>query len=290
MNTTTTQDSSATTEQARPTAAMVQAAENGATAPGGAINVFADDSSFNTAIRMGKALAASTMVPEIYRNNLPNVLIAIELASRIGASVFAVMQNVDIIHGRPSWRATFLIATVNASSRFTPLRFRWSGEEGKPSWGCRAYAKDRENGEECVGALITVALANAEGWSTKSGSKWKTMPEQMLMYRAASFWTRVYAPELSLGMRTTEESEDIVVRELPPLPLAPQVNPVALESAILARDAAVVPPSSPAAEEPRSKGRKATPPPTPEPSRSYDPTTGEVAPEDEPREPGSDDT
>jgi hypothetical protein len=63
---------------------------------------------------MAKGLASSSLVPEAYRNNIPNVLIAMELASRVGASVFAVMQNLDIIHGRPGWRATFIIATINA--------------------------------------------------------------------------------------------------------------------------------------------------------------------------------
>jgi hypothetical protein len=173
------------------------------------ISAFANASNFEAAQRMAKALATSSLVPEAYRNNLPNVLIAMELANRVGASVFAVMQNLDIIHGRPSWRAAFLIATVNAGGRFTPLRFRWQGDEHTPQWGCRAHAKDRETGEECVGALITIGLAEAEGWSKKNGSKWKTMPEQMLMYRAAAFWTRVFAPELSLGMNTAEEVSDM---------------------------------------------------------------------------------
>lgn len=173
------------------------------------LSAFSSDANFTSAQRMAKALASSSLVPQSYQDNLPNVLIAIELASRIGASVFAVMQSLDIIHGRPAWRATFLIATVNTGGRFTPLRFRWQGKEGTPEWGCRAVAKDRETSEECVGALITLGLAHAEGWSTKGGSKWKTMPEQMLMYRAAAFWTRVYAPELSLGMHTAEEMRDI---------------------------------------------------------------------------------
>ena len=164
---------------------------------------------FNTAQRIARALSESTVVPKEYQGNLPNVLVAMELANRIGASVLAVMQNVDVIHGRPSLRATFLIATVNASGRFSPLRFRWEGAEGKDDWGCRAIATDRESGEECVGALINIALAKLEGWHGKSGSKWKTMPEQMLMYRSASFWARVYCPELSLGMHTAEEVEDV---------------------------------------------------------------------------------
>lgn len=173
------------------------------------INAFSSAEAFETAQRMAKALSMSTLVPQEYRGNLPNVMIAMELAARIGASPFAVMQNLDIIHGRPSFRSTFLIATINACGRFSPLRFRFSGDEGSSSWGCRAYATDQATGEECVGALITIGLAKAEGWLSKKGSKWQTMPEQMLMYRSAAFWTRVYAPELSLGMHTREEVDDI---------------------------------------------------------------------------------
>jgi len=188
--------------------------------PARALSAFVDKDSFETAQRMARALSSSSLVPEAYRgqSNMPNVMIAMELANRIGASVLMVMQSLDVIHGRPSWRAQFLIATVNASSRFTPLRFRFQGKEGSDDWGCRAWAKDRESGEECTGALITMGLAKAEGWASKAGSKWKTMPEQMLMYRAAAFWTRIYAPELSLGMQTTEETVDTTgyeIRETP---------------------------------------------------------------------------
>jgi hypothetical protein len=157
-------------------------------------------------------------MPRDYQSNIPNTLIAIELASRIGCSVLMVAQNLDIIHGRPSWRATFLIATVNACGRFTPLRFRWQGEEGTLTWGCRAVAKDRATGEECIGTLITLGLAKAEGWSSKNGSKWATMPEQMLCYRAAAFWTRIYAPELSLGMSTNDEVIDTYGEDVTAVP------------------------------------------------------------------------
>lgn len=172
-------------------------------------NPFSTSGAFALGQRKARALAESTMVPEQYRGNIPNCLIALELSSRIGVSVFAVMQNIDIIHGRPGWRATFLIATVNASGRFTPLRFRWEGEKGTASYGCRAVANDRESGEELIGTVITWTMVNAEGWADKKGSKWKTMPEQMFCYRAAAFWARLYAPELSLGMHTADEQADL---------------------------------------------------------------------------------
>ncbi len=256
----------ATTETASP-AAIVKAPPT--PDQGGAIDVFASASNFAVALRMATNLSQSSMVPTAYQGEagIQNIMIAIELASRIGASVFAVMQNLDVIHGRPGWRATFLIATVNACGRFTPLRFRFQGTEGKPDWGCRAVAKDRETGEECVGALITLALAAAEGWSGKSGSKWKTMPEQMLCYRAAAFWTRVYAPELSLGMQTSDEVFD--VGALPSVAVAAGAGATSTARAI---EAALVGGPAKVVADP-STGEL---PHTPGPER--DPVTGEIVP------------
>lgn len=165
---------------------------------------------WTTSQRIATALASSSIVPAAYQGSIPNVLVAMEYANRLGASVLAVMQNMDVIHGRPSLRSTFLIGTVNASNRFTPIRFRWQGDEGTDTWGCRAVAKDRESGEDCIGPLVTIATAKNEGWYAKPGSKWKTIPELMLMYRAGGWWTRVYCPELSLGMQTAEETEDLM--------------------------------------------------------------------------------
>ncbi len=172
-------------------------------------STFSSTAGFELAQRAAKALAASSLVPTQYQGNVPNCLIAMEIANRIGASIFATMQSMHVIHGRPGFSAAFLIATVNSSGRFTPLRFRFEGAENSDAWGCRAYAQDRESGEECVGPLVNIALAKAEGWYQKKGSKWQTMPELMLHYRAAAFWTRVYAPEMSLGMQTVEEVHDV---------------------------------------------------------------------------------
>ena len=213
--------------------------------------------------RKAKAFALSTIVPEAYRGerNMSNVIIAMEMADRIGASVMMVMQNLYIIHGNPGWSSKFLIATVNASGKFTPLRFKYEGKPGTKEWGCRAFAKDKGDGEPCLGPLVTIAMAEAEGWSTKAGSKWKTMPELMLMYRAAAFWTRVYAPELSLGMQTAEELSDVhgVTFEQVPAAIAPG-DARALEAELLgATEPAAVP--TPPTKEPRTKKSKPDAPP-----------------------------
>jgi hypothetical protein len=170
---------------------------------------------------------------------MANCMIAIEMAQRIGASPLMIMQNMIIIYGRPSWSSKFLVATVNTCGRFNPLQFKFTnlGRVGKVNyteyeWNnatrrkeaktkefdgtqidniqCIAFTTAKGSDEVLESAPIDIKLAILEGWYTKAGSKWQTMTRQMLMYRAASFWTNAYAPELSMGMKTTEEIQDII--------------------------------------------------------------------------------
>lgn len=164
--------------------------------------------------RKAKALTSSTIVPETYRNNIGNCIIAIEMAERMGTPPLMVMQNLYIVHGNPAWSSKYLIGSINASKRFSPLRYEFRGEESTPQYGCRCFAyeaNDRERKEPLYGDWITMDMANKEGWTKKSGSKWLTMPNQMLRYRAAAFWQRVYCPEISMGLLTAEEAEDIAI-------------------------------------------------------------------------------
>lgn len=175
----------------------------------GSIAAFSSHANFRAAVHMANALSKSTVVPAAYQNKPANCLVAMELASRIGASVIMVMQSLHIIEGRPSWSSAFLIGSVNTCGRFTPLRFQSEGTVATDGWRIRAVAKDLASGEILEGEWITWHMVKAEGWLGRKGSKWQTIPGQMGRYRSATFWTRVYAPEISLGMRTVDESEDI---------------------------------------------------------------------------------
>jgi len=158
---------------------------------------------FDHAQRVAKALSSSTMIPKDYQNNIPNTLVALEMAHRIGASPLMVMQNLHIIHGRPSWSSAFIIAALNASGRFTALKYKATDKS------CKAYATEKATGELLEGPTVTLDMAKAEGWLTKQGSKWQTMPELMLRYRAAAFFGRLYAPDIMMGMHAVEEIQDV---------------------------------------------------------------------------------
>jgi hypothetical protein len=177
--------------------------------------VFSGIAAFEAAQRMAQALCTSTMVPSEYRGQqgLSNSLIALEIAARMGLSPLVVMQNMTPIHGKPTWSSSFLIATVNASGRFTPLRFVFDDKD-QPS-RCYAVASDKSSGEVLEGETISVEMAKREGWWSrpdrygKETSKWQSMTGQMLRYRAAAFWVKVYCPEISLGLMTQDEAADV---------------------------------------------------------------------------------
>ena len=163
---------------------------------------------FDLIQRTAKLFAASNIVPQQFQGNLPNCVIAVDMALRMGANPLMVCQNLYIVHGRPAWSAQFLIATLNQCGRFTSIRYEFQGEEGKDEWGCRAVATELATGEKLAGPLITIGLAKKEGWYGKNGSKWQSMPELMLRYRAASWFVRAYAPEIAMALKTAEEVQD----------------------------------------------------------------------------------
>ena len=238
--------------------------------PDQAIDMFTERG-FVLANRIAKAYASADAVPAAFRSQvlkksrdgdvwienpsaIGNCLVAIETARAVGMSITAVMQNANVIEGRLSWSAQFVIAAINASGRFHPLRFDIQKRgpiagkyKEKLGWNKAKGGYDfnevevKIDDEVCVAwtlpkgapippniytldqaraanlpviesAPVSMKLAVEEGWYGKSGSKWQTeMKALMLQYRAGSFFGRIHAPDIVMGMgRTTEELADIV--------------------------------------------------------------------------------
>jgi hypothetical protein len=182
-------------------------------------SVFSGIQAFEDAQRIAKALASSTLIPPQFQGQqgFANCLVALEIANRMRMSPFQVMQNLHIIHGRPSWSSQFIIGLINGCGRFSPLRYEVTGQG--ETLACTCVATELASGNDLRGPTVTMAMAKKEGWSTKSGSKWLTLPDLMIRYRAAAFWGRLYIPELLVGIQSQEEVVDIepvtVKSELP---------------------------------------------------------------------------
>lgn len=186
-------------------------------------------------------------------NGLSNCVIAINMANRMGADPLMIMQNLYLVEGRPSWSSQFIIAAINGCGRYSPLRFEvkdlgekevtyleTTWESGKKQTlsktikiqniSCTAWAIERETGEKLESSIITMEMAVKEGWYQKNGSKWQTMPEQMLRYRAASFFGRIYAPDLLMGLRSADEEQERIIDITPDAMLEQEPEPKAVEN------------------------------------------------------------
>lgn len=208
---------------------------------------------FDLMQRGARLLASSTLVPVAYRNDvedkktgmlvknpnaMSNCVLALNMAQRIQADPLMIMQNLYIVEGRPGWSSQFIIASINACGKFSPLRFKmedkgakevewtttvWEGPQGQrrkrevqhkatiQNKECTAWAIEKATGERLDGPTVSMEMAVQEGWFGKNGSKWQTMPDVMLRYRAASFFGKLYAPELLMGLQSAEEIHDTTI-------------------------------------------------------------------------------
>lgn len=160
-------------------------------------------------MEMSTMLSKSTIVPINYQNRPENCLIALDMANRMGVSPMVVMQNLYVIQGKPSFSGSAIASMIRSSFQFKDVELNYVGTPGKDDWGAYVTATRVSNGKRLKGGTVTLGIAKKEGWYQKNGSKWQTMPEIMLGYRAYAWFARVYAPELIMGLQSVEEVNDV---------------------------------------------------------------------------------
>lgn len=175
-------------------------------------DMFTTLEAFNASWKIAGALCEMSMLAPHFRGqeNRSNCMMLLNIAHsyrHMGIGPFTVAQNLVPVNGKYGWLGQFVAALVNVSKRFAEdLRYEFDGEGDQ--YGCTAVSK-RKDGSDIRGTKITWEMVKAEGWYSKSGSKWKTMPQQMFLYRAAAFFGRAYTPDLLMGFGTADELEDM---------------------------------------------------------------------------------
>lgn len=160
--------------------------------------------------RRSTALSKSAFFPDSLKGDVASAVIVYDLAKRMNISVMEVAQSIYIIYGKPSFSTSFLVARLNQSG-YIQGSLKTVISEGKQS--CYCTAVDDASGEVNIGMTITMAIAKAEGWIDKKGSKWVTIPELMLRKRAQSFFIKEFYPEVMFGVQSQEEIIDAEVIE-----------------------------------------------------------------------------
>lgn len=215
--------------------------------PADYVSVFEAPERFDQIFRLAELLARSSFVPQSFQGKPDDCLIALDLAMSLGLKPTSLFPELYVIDGRPALSSKFLIALVNRSGKFS--RIEWvekiDGEteatfssgsrkynnykeykKKVPNYSAKAFFTETATGKTFVSPVVDVAFADQNGWTTKPGSKWQTMPSVMCRYRSAAFLIKQVAPELVFGWDFAEDVADGV-----DAPLSLENPPAALVAA-----------------------------------------------------------
>lgn len=163
---------------------------------------------------MAVQLSKSDLVPDTFKNKPENCVIALGIAQQTNLPPYTIMNNLNIVRGRASFSGSFCKTLVERTGKYLSLDIKYFGERGTDTFGAYMEAV-RKDGNIIKGPEVTIDMAKKEGWYSKKDkygketSKWTTMPDLMLAYRATAFFARVYEPSALNGVYTTDELEDI---------------------------------------------------------------------------------
>lgn len=155
--------------------------------------------------KMAEMLSKSDIVPVNYRNNPSNIFIAIQTAKTLNIDIMSVMQNTYILKGKVGIYSSFAISLANKSG-YLKESIKYNVNGLGEDMQVTAYAILTDNTR--IEFTTTKKQATSEGWG-KEGTKYKNLPQLMLMYRAASFLIRTHLPQVLFGHYTAEELQDI---------------------------------------------------------------------------------
>lgn len=182
------------------------------TTPTSALAFLHDGAALDHRYRLAKAFSMSGMVPGHFQGKPEACLVAMLYAEQLGEHPMLLFQEISVINGRPSTSARFAIARANKSGLLTgPIT--WASKGQGDALEVTASAKLRETGE-VITATVSMKEAQADGWTRNN--KYKSIPEQMLRWRAATRLINLYMPEVLFGLGVKEELQTARVEDVTP--------------------------------------------------------------------------
>src|SRR5690606_6570483 len=146
-----------------------------------------------------RALAASGLLPDAYRGQPANVLLAIEYGQALGIPTMTAIQGIHVIKGKPTLSADLMAAKVRAAGH----RLRVRVEDGPAAVAELTRSDDSDYTFVCRWAMDRARNAGLVG-----KANWSNFPAAMLKARAISEVIREGASEVLPGAIYTPEEMD----------------------------------------------------------------------------------
>ena len=205
------------------------AVSNAPASDGRYVSIFENPAEFAVRSEIARALSKTCFIPESFRGKPEDCLVALDMAARLELNPIAVFSDIYVIDNRASFSSKFLIALVNRSGRFSRIQYEegidgeadvtfsgWGESRGQrktwkekvPNYFATASFTELASGEVFTSPRVDLRFAEKNGWVSKNGSKWQTMPEIMCRYRAASILIKSVCPEIVMGLEWADDLQD----------------------------------------------------------------------------------
>lgn len=174
-------------------------------------------------MKFAEVMASGTVtVPKHLQGKISDCLAITMQSARWGMDPFVVGQKTHIINGTLGYEAQLVNAVITSSNVVNGrFNYRYGGE-----WEKIVGLKDNRDESGLyieVGAILrgdteitwgeAVYLADIQ---TRNSPLWKTMPKQQIAYLAVKYWSRLYCPEVIMGVYTPDELQERTIKDVTP--------------------------------------------------------------------------
>lgn len=236
--------------------------------PNDPVALYMNTGVFEQLQRVAKLMASSELVPQHLRGKQADCFLVAAQAFRWRMDPFSVAQHTFVTQGKLGYEGKLIAALINASGRTKEnLKPVYSGEKGTPNRKVTITATIKGEDEP------RTVDGTVDEWKTNN-EKWKTIPDQMLMYRGAREWARRHAPEIVLGIQAEEEIEPEPAQAPRPRTLdalAERIETTVAPAPAKAEPKATVPST-------RAQSKPAPPPPPPAAAATTEPPPDDSEP------------
>lgn len=150
-------------------------------------------------IRYAQTLAASNLLPDAYRQQPANVLVAVETGTMLGIHPIAALNGINVIKGKPTISPALMTALVRRAGHKVRVKVTGTGKD------LAATVQVIRADDPDFTYEATWTLDRAERAGLLDSATWRKYPEAMLKARATSEVCREAAEEALCGVQYTPE-------------------------------------------------------------------------------------
>lgn len=185
------------------------------------MDIMMNDEAMNRLMSLAKVMSTTKItIPKHLQGNEGDCLAVVMQAALLGMNPFAVAQKTHVINGVLGYEAQFVNAVIITRAPVKDrLNFEWFGDfskiNGKESksadHGIKVWATMRGEDEPRL-----LELTMAQVGPVRNSPLWVADPRQQLAYLAIKRWSRLYCPDVILGVNSVDDMEEPPVVDVTP--------------------------------------------------------------------------